>query len=338
MKKVVSQKLSLAVKVSLCLTAAFLMRPAADAIHSHFTDPSETQQMPSDWIKKPVKHPPSAGSPDLMVTLDQQMYPALMPIIKEYARKEKLKVVINEGTCGISAGMLSRKEVDIGGYCCASGTTDRLPGLKFHTLGIASLALLVHPDNYIDNVTIKQARDIFSGDIYRWSELKTSKGRKGPKHLIQPVARLHCKQRGGNWHLLLDDEDLFSANLREVGAIPDMITQVASNPRSVGYETLWMTRFFQKEGRVKVLKIDGHDPDKDDNLLSGKYSLYRVYSITTWEGEGVSSPLAMKLVNYLLQQAEHFDEKFSLVPASSLRKAGWKFNGNELVGEPEQDD
>lgn len=301
-----------------------------------FSDPSVMQEMPEDWEKRPIKYKDSAGAADLVITLDQQMYPALEPIIQEYASKQGLKIFVKNGTCGLSAGMLSHKEADIGGYCCAPGVTDRLPGLRFHTLGISSIALFVHPDNPIENITIEQARQIFMGEIFRWSELETSRKLKGKKLLIKPVGRLHCKQRMGHWRLLLNNEELFSSRLIEVGAIPDMISQVASDVKAIGYETLWMTRLFKNKGTVKVLKIDGHDPDNPSPLLSGKYPLYRVYSITSWEGEGVSNPHTRKLVDYLLKRFEALESKYSFVPSSRLRQAGWIFHGNELVGIPQR--
>jgi signal transduction histidine kinase len=71
--------------------------------------------------------------------------------------------------------MLSRKAADIGAFCCAPGITDRLPGLRFHTLGIAAVVLLVHPDNPVDNISIGQAREIFMGETIRWSEREAIK-------------------------------------------------------------------------------------------------------------------------------------------------------------------
>jgi hypothetical protein len=309
--------------------------PLKDLHGPSFTDPSEILEMPDSWEQQHVRYDLSEKDADLVVSLDQQMYPALEPVIQGYARDRSMKIVVKNATCGISSGTLSRKSVDIGGYCCAPGLTDRLPGLRFHTLGIAALTLIVHTDNPIDNITVEQARRIFMGEIYRWSELETSEGRKGENLPIQPVGRLHCKLRPGHWRLLLDNEDLFSASLLEVGAIPDMITQISSNKRSIGFETLWMKRHFHEHGRVKVLKINGYDPKDSSHAVSGDYPLYRVYTLTTWEGEGIVNPLALKLVEYLLQQVEHLEGKFNLVPVSRLRQAGWKFHGNELIGEPE---
>jgi hypothetical protein len=301
---------------------------------SPFTDPTRIQEMSDSWKKQPIIYDSSAGIADIVVNLDQQMKFAFAPIIQKYAEEHNLKIVVNHGTCGISAGGLSRKSVDIGGFCCPPGVTDRLPGLRFHTLGIAALALLVHPNNPVDNITIEQARKIFKGDIYLWSDVLPAGSDKNTDVKIQPVVRLHCKLRPGHWRLLLENENLFGLNLFEVGAIPDMISMVSINPRAIGYEILWMTRYYKDKGSVKSLKINGYSQDSHSHLISTKYPLYRVYSLTTWEGKNVANPHAQKLINYLLQQVEHIEGKFSFIPASQLRQADWKFKDNELVGEP----
>jgi ABC-type phosphate transport system substrate-binding protein len=292
--------------------------------------------MPEEWKKQPIEHDESAGDIDIVITLDQHLYPALLPIIQEYAKKQTLKVSISEGTCGISAGMLSRKAADVGGYCCSPGLTDRLPGLKFHTLGISALALLVNPDNPVENVTIGQAREIFAGEIYRWSEINTAEGRKGPHLPIQPVGRLHCKLRPGHWRLMLDNEDMFSTSLLEVGTIPDMISKVASNRGAIGYEVLWNPVRYKERGKVKAIKINGYSPYEQEHLISGNYPLYRVYNLTTWEGENISNSHAKKMVEHLLQQSEELGKEHHIIPASSLRQAGWKFKDTELIGEPKK--
>jgi phosphate transport system substrate-binding protein len=293
-----------------------------------FTDPSKIQEMPEGWEERPIEHYTQVEKADLVVTLDQHLYPAILPLIQDYASQKGLKIVVTKGTCGISAGRLVGKSVDIGGFCCPPGKEDRLPGLRFHTLGIEPILLIVHPDNPVDDITMDEARRIFRGEIYHWSELG---GRNLP---IKTVGRLHCKLRPGHWKLLLDNEDLFSPRLTEVGTIPDMITLVSSNRGAIGYEAFQMVRRYQDRWKVKVLKIDGLDPNDSGNLSSGEYPLYRILNITTWEGAHVENPDAQRLVNYLLEKVETLHDTFGIIPASALRKAGWKFEGDELVGEP----
>lgn len=300
-----------------------------------FTDPSYIFEMPTEWRGKQIQYEEWARNADIAVTLEQDVYRMLLPLIEKFGEEKGIRVAVKEGTCGISAGMLSRKVVDIGGFCCPPGKEDRLPGLKFHTLGIVAKAFLVHPENPVDNISARELRNIFRGKIHHWSELKTTDNGQGPPLTIKPVGRFHCPLRPGHWRLLLDNEDLFSPRLYEVGSMPDMIAAVALNKGAIGWETLGMVEHYRNMGGVKPLRIDGHSPGDGDALAAKKYPFYRTYNITTWEGKEVENERAKALVEYLLKAAEGIDPVASgLAPASKLRKAGWKFKGNELVGEP----
>ncbi len=309
--------------------------PRTDLAGPSFADPLYIQEMPEEWKKQPIKYNYQDADADVVITLDGQMFDAWERIIEKYAAENNLKIITNRGTCGVSAGGLSRKSIDIGVFCCPPHTTDRFPGLKFHTLGISAIAFFVHPDNPVDNITVKQAREIFQGKTYRWADVMPEGKDRKTSLLIQPVGRLHCKLRPGHWRLLLDNEDLFSPGLLEIGAIPDMIAQVAINRRAIGYEIPWMTDYYDNTGRVKILRINGYSPSELPHVLSTDYPFYRVYSFTTWETDNVKNPDAQKLVDHLMQQSEHLDSKYSFIPPSHLRQAGWKFRENELVGEPD---
>lgn len=298
-----------------------------------FSDPSKIQKMPPEWEKQPIRYEAEAGKVDVAIALDQNLYPLYIDKIRAFAAKEKLKIAVNEGTCGTTGGKLARKSVDIGAFCCPPGETDRLPGLRFHTVGLIPVALIVHPDNPIDDMTLGQARALFQGKIYNWSELKDSHGRPGPDLKTHPIGRLHCKLRPGHWRLLLENEDLFSPSLAEVGAIPDMISLVGKTPGAIGWEALLMVEKYADKGRVKPVSLNGLAPSAS-NLVKGRYPLYRTLVITTWEGKGLENENARKLVRFIIKEAEGLEGKYGFVPASTLKKNGWKFKGDELIGAP----
>jgi len=300
-----------------------------------FTDPTSTMSMPSSWYKKPITYDKWSENADIAITLDQRLYPALLPLINKYAKIHSLKIKVKKATCGITAGMLSQKMVDIGGFCCSPSLEDRLPGLRFHTLGIASIAFFVHKDNPTKNVTLKEVRGIFQGNIFKWSDLEDNKGNKSTKYNIQTIGRLHCKKRPGHWRLLLDNQDLFSSDLHEVGSIDDMIISIGNNRKAIGYEVLWMEQLYAKKGSIKPLMIDGISPTESKHLISGKYPIYRTFNITTWNNRNQANKKALQLVEYLLKHVDDIGKKFGIIPITFLRKAGWKFHGNELIGEYE---
>lgn len=302
-----------------------------------FSDPAILSNVPKDWKNQPFKHDAVDKNADLVLALGQQSYPIFHALIHKYAKENNLNIIVKPGTCGITAGRLLNKSVDIGAFCCPPGKSDRLPGLEFHSLGISAIALIVHPDNPLTNVSSKKAREIFQGEITRWSQLDNSETNNF-QHLIKPIARLHCKIRPGHWRGMLSNEDQFSPRLFEVGVIPDMISQVSRNTGSIGWEVPLMVSYHRKKGLVRMLKINGHDPSDLNYVLSGKYPLYRSYSLTTWSNksgkDNKTNQLAKKLVNYLQQHIEKVHKDINYIPPSQLKRAGWKFKGNELIGEP----
>jgi hypothetical protein len=304
-----------------------------DATHAHapgFSDPALLVEVPSDWVAKPIQHLSKHRDADLVVALGQQSYPLFHDLIPQYAKANNLNIVVEQGTCGITSGRLLKKKVDVGAYCCPPGKNDRLPGLAFYSLGISPIALIVNPRNPLQNVSSEQAKQIFNGEVSHWSEIDP-----GNNQLIKPVGRLHCKTRPGHWRSLLKSEDDFSPRLFEVGVIPDMMSQVSRSASSIGWETPMMIDHHQKRGGVKMLNIDGHAPSDIDYVLTGKYPLYRSYSLTAWTEKSHINDEAIKLIKYLREHIEKVHEEINFIPVSRLRAAGWKFSGDELVGAPD---
>ena len=302
-----------------------------------FTDPSKQFPMPGDWIDKRIVYEKEAerADADLAIVMDQDIYYTLLPIIQKFGKDNNLKIFVKEGTCGIAAGMLGKKSVDMGGFCCPPGAEDRLPGVRFHTMGIVATAFLVHPNNPVDDVSSSQLRDIYRGKIFRWSEIKTARGVHGPDLAIKAIGRLHCQKRPGHWRQILDTDKEFSPRLHEVGSIPDMIAQVATSRDAIGWEVLTMVERYRNMGTVKPLRIDGYLPNDSAALVALKYPFYRTYSLSTWVGKNVENKHADQLVEYMKKEFEKLNaDKFGFVSQNRLRKAGWKFKDDELIGEP----
>lgn len=290
---------------------------------------SEPTPQSNQWKNQAIKYESWAKNADLAVLLDQHLYDILLSYVQRYAVENKIDIAVKEGTCGISAGLLTSKSVDIAGFCCPAGRLDRLPGLEFHTVGIGPLAIIVHKDNPINNITTDQARQLFAGNIKNWSEIG------GLDMKVIPIARLHCKARPGHWRLILDNEELFSPALVEVGDIPAMVRTVSKDKRAIGHLATWNIQKYKDNWQVKALMIDGILPDNLDALASGEYPFYRSYNITKWSSKNTYNDEAAALVQYLVENTHNTDSRFNMVPASRLKKTGWKFINDELVGEPD---
>ncbi|HIJ83816.1 MAG TPA: hypothetical protein HPQ00_06370, partial [Magnetococcales bacterium] len=291
-----------------------------------FTDPAMLAQRPEDWQRKPIHYESWAEKANVAITLDQHQYAALKDAIGQFSQKTGWLVASREGNCGTSEASIDKKQVDIAGFCCPPSTRDRLPGLKYHTLGIAALAILVHRDNPVGNLTLEEIRAIFSGRIKNWSQI-IGANKLGDLPVI-PVGRLHCNTRPGHWRTILPDENDFSPHLTEVGTVPDMIATVAGNPGAIGYEVLWNRTRFDRKGLVKPVWVDGISPEDDRAVASGRYPFYRVENISSWETPSMKNAAASSLVMYLRENVAYLNPVYRIVGYQWLRENGWRFDGD----------
>ncbi|MBF0446816.1 MAG: substrate-binding domain-containing protein [Magnetococcales bacterium] len=299
-----------------------------------FSDPDHRVVKPQQWIDKPIEYDKWAEGADIAATLDQHLYPAFLPFIQRYAKEHNLDIAMREGTCGTSEGLLNQKRVDMGGFCCPPSLTDRVPGLTFHTIGIASLAILVHPENPVANLSTQQVIDIFSGKLDNWRDIEPAAGKKRLTLPIRPVGRLHCKTRPGHWRSILDNEDQFSSTLLEVGTIPNMITAVADYKGAIGFEVLWNLSRFKTYGKPHTVTINHVSPYDEQAVAQGRYPFYRVDNVTSWNWSGEKAEKIRNLVDFIKENASNVGAVFSLVPSQKLAENGWKFKDDELIGEP----
>lgn len=318
--------------IRICLLAATIgwlpitiaESPRGDA----FSNSEHIASMPGKWADTPVSYPEELSDADLVISFGQQTFPALVDIVQEYARQHDLKIAVQSGTCGISAGKLLRKAIDMGAFCCPPGENDRLPGLEYHTIAISPIAVIVNQANPVVEITTEQARQIFQGRTQHWSHISAD-----IDQVIKPVGRLHCKMRPGHWRLLLKEPELFSPMMSEVGVIPDLIAKVGQEANAISIETPFMLQRFDPDRQVKMLKLDGYAPTDLAYVASGQYPMYRTYSLTTWQ-QSDRRDSAMELVRHLQQHIEDNYEEYNFIPVSMLKKAGWKFRQDELIGEP----
>lgn len=315
--------------------AALLTLPAWGASHdelfggSAFFDPEDTQEMPAEWQRQPVRHPADTGESDLLIQLSYQMADVWRPWLEQIAQREGLRIAVREGADGVAAGLLSRKEADIACFCGSPVKTDRLPGVEFHTIGIVPVVMVVHPDNPVNGLSLASVMKIYRGEIDNWAALG------GPDLRVQPVTRSHCKKHPGRFRPLdLQEADKITPRALLVGSMEDVINYVSSTPGAIGYEMLPQMEPAAREGEIKILSIDGRDPHDLSALAKGEYPYYRHFTFTSWAGENRSQRLAREVLQTLHQQTRQQEKSLWMLSASSLRAAGWRFHEGELVGEP----
>ena len=163
---------------------------------------------------------------------------------------------VQEGRCDI--GLSSRALKD----------EEKASGLTETVLAYDGIAVIVNPANKVDDLTIAQIADIYTGKITNWSEVG---GEDAEIVLIGREAGSGTRS-GFEEIVEVKDKCLYRQELSSTG---DVITAVAQNPGAVGYASLASVK-----DTVKALKVAGVAPS-EQSVKDGSYAIQRPFVLAT---------------------------------------------------------
>lgn len=167
-------------------------------------------------------------------------------------------------------------------------------------LAIDGIALAVHPQNPVTNLTSEQVTKIFAGEITNWKEVGGDD---------QPITRLGRESSSGTrdgFETLFQVEGCrYAAELTSTG---EVLTRVSSDPSAIGYLSLESLN-----DSVRALSIDGVEPT-EAHIRDGSYPVSRPF-LQVYK-KGSDSPLIAAWFAFV--QSEEGDaiiEGAGLIPA-----------------------
>jgi len=217
---------------------------------------------------------------------------------------------------GCNAGIKAAKQHTIGhetfGFVCCPLTDEEVKkeNLVVYPLAKEPILILVRNDNPINDISSKNLKAIFRGDIANWKEVG------GDDKPIVLVTRLHCKDRPGHWKTILSDEKEFRQDRLNVKSASAMVQRINDFQYAIGHTgSTWK---FRAGDKIKFLTVDGVAPTAE-NIANGKYPYYRVLSAVTIKNP---SPDILKLIEEA-QTGPAFQKvakQYSLLPLNAARK------------------
>ena len=125
------------------------------------------------------------------------------------------------------------------------------------------IAVIVNPVNKINNLTLSEVRDIFSGKIKNWKEIGGKDG------LITVISR----EEGSGTRKSFDQLVLKGTRLCETALFQNsngtIREAVATDPNAISYLSIGFL-----SGEIKALKIGGIPPT-NKNVVTGRYKISR---------------------------------------------------------------
>jgi phosphate transport system substrate-binding protein len=199
-------------------------------------------------------------------------------------------------TAGIEAAVTHAANIGMS----SRGLIDDEKKLYAVTIAKDAIAVIVHPTNRIDNLTLNQVRDVFSGKTANWKELG------GPRHPIDIVTREEGSGTRESFQKFVMREEEISLGALVQDSNGAVRQVVATDPNAIGYISLGLVN-----DEVKALRISGVEPNLA-NVYNGKYTLVRPF-LFIFDGE--PSGEAKSFLDFILSRpAQKLLLKEGLVP------------------------
>ena len=170
---------------------------------------------------------------------------------------------VQEGRCDI--GLSSR----------ALKAEEEEQGLVATTLAYDGIAVIVNPENTVEDLTVEQIAAIYTGEITNWSEVG------GMDAEIVLVGREAGSGTRSGFEEIVGVEDLCQYR-QELTSTGDVITAVSQNPGAIGYASLASVK-----DTVKAIKVGGVAPS-DETVKDETYAIQRPFVLVTKEGTALT--------------------------------------------------
>ncbi len=188
---------------------------------------------------------------------------------------------------GSGSGITAVKEgrCDIGLSSRALKEEEKASGLQETVLAYDGIAILVHLDNPVSDLSVEQIAKMFTGEITNWKDVG------GEDQEIVLIGREAGSGTRDGFETITDTKDACKYR-QELTSTGDVITTVSQNPNAIGYASLSAVK-----DTVKVLTVNGVAPS-EASIKDGSYSVQRPFVLVTMKDRALN-PTAQKFFNYV---------------------------------------
>ena len=187
-------------------------------------------------------------------------------------------VTVNYNPTGSGAGITAVQEgtCDIGLSSRALKDEEKAAGLKETVLAYDGIAIIVHPDNPVSDLSIEQIAKLYTGEITYWKDVGGSDAE------VVLIGREAASGTRDGFESITGTKDKCQYR-QELTSTGDVITAVSQNPDAIGYASLAAIK-----DSVKALSVDGVTPS-ETTVKDGSYQVQRPFVLVTVEGKALSA-------------------------------------------------
>lgn len=180
---------------------------------------------------------------------------------------------VAEGRCDIGLSSRSLKEEEKG------------QGLTETVLALDGIAIIVNPDNPVNDIDLETVAGIYTGEITNWKDVG------GSDLEIVLIGREAGSGTRDGFESITGTEDACKYR-QELTSTGDVITTVAGNPGAIGYASLASVK-----ETVKALSVGGIVPT-EESIKDGSYVVQRPFVLVT-KSDTALSETAQQFFDYI---------------------------------------
>ena len=232
----------------------------------------------------------------------------VLPITQECARlfMEKnpdARISVSGGGSGTGIQQVGDGYIDIGAASRDLKISEitKWPDLQTVAIGKDTIVIIVHPNNSIDDLTLKQIAQIFAGEITDWSEVL---GNNAPINLI-------TREEGSGTRGIFEEivMDPFEKEIAGEALVKlyngEVRAAVATDENAISYLSLGYL-----DTTVKGITIDGVEANIE-NILSEDFPIIRTLWLIT---KGTPSSLEQDFLDFILSdEGQEVVEEFGYI-------------------------
>ena len=188
---------------------------------------------------------------------------------------------------GSGAGITAAQEgrCDIGLSSRALKDEEKAGGLKETVLAYDGIAIIVNPENPVNDLTLDQIAKLYIGEITNWKDVG------GNDAEVVLIGREAASGTRDGFESITGTKDKCQYR-QELTSTGDVITAVSQNPDAIGYASLASIK-----DSVKALNVDGVTPS-EATVKDGSYKVQRPFVLVTVEDKELT-PVAQKFFDYI---------------------------------------
>lgn len=152
---------------------------------------------------------------------------------------------------------------------------EKAQGLSETVLALDGIAIIVNPENPVDDLSLETIAKIYKGEITDWKDAGGTGGQ------IVPIGREAGSGTRDGFEAITETEDACRYR-QELTSTGDVVTTVANNPNAIGYASLASV-----SDSIRALSVDGVAPS-EETVKDGSYVVQRPFVLVTKKDKGLS--------------------------------------------------